>query len=163
MKKIYFLLSLLLWILPSLATTANQEVIAILQNGDSVSFSFCTRPIIVPGENVEIRTDSSAVFYSYKDVSRIFVATPKPVDTKIDNIETANKHVVFKIISKTLLASGLSIGEKVSLYSMNGKLLKTAVCSTDSKSVLLPLYDLAHNKVYIVQTSTDISFKFIYK
>lgn len=148
--------------LPS-AASSEQEVRILLQNGNSVSFSFCTRPIIVPGENVEIRTDSSTVFYNYKDVSRIFVATPKTIDTKIDNIETANKHVVFKIINQTLLASGLSIGEKVSLYSMDGKLLKTAVCSTGSKSVLLPLYDLAHNKIYIVQTSTGISFKFIYK
>lgn len=71
-------------------------------------------------------------------------------------------NIIFHIAGRSLDASGLARGEKVSLYSFNGMLVASATSNTDGGSVSFELPE-SLGAAYIVRTSTGISYKIILK
>lgn len=150
-------------ILFSSISRADQKVTILLQTGDSVNFAFTNRPAILFGDSIKLNSDSITVVYNYKEIKRIYVNEEMETPTLISDIKGKKSSISFRIINDGLCVDGLSNKERVTLYSIDGKMLKSAMPATDSKHVLLRLDGLGVNNIFIVHTSTGVSFKFIYK
>lgn len=139
---------------------AEQGVILKLKNGNEVGFVFTSQPKITSGVKLRIRTiDGFSVSYDYAQISS--VGFGEIATTKIEEITTSySNQIVFHVSENQLMVEGLRSGESVSLYNLKGLLLGFVRQTTDSVPLILPLTTTG---VFVVHTSTGVSYKFINK
>lgn len=152
------LLFCLLMLAPS-RTFADDGVLLLLNNGRIIGFSFKDKPIVISGSTLVIKSsDGISVEYSYEDVHKFYwgdVTNATYIDAP--KIKDQSK-VVFKITDEGISVKGLGAHERVSVYSLDGKLVSSILCPSENGSVALKLPD---GKAFIVRSSSGISYKFI--
>ena len=109
------------------------------------------------GSTLEIRANKTVVNYDYNEVKRVYWGEVQPngISSAKDNI---NSSVVFRINTNGLSVSGLTKGERVSIYDTTGRLVTTAISTQDNGTLDLSLK--ISNGIYIARTQSGISFKF---
>lgn len=161
MKNFYLKLCVCLLLLAvAMPSLADEGVVVVLKNGNTVGFAFTEKPVIEPGESLVLRTPSGKqVSYDYANVRKVFWGGSTV--TAIDNAKSeATHHVQFRIMDNGIEVSGLARGERVTVYTVNGSLITSGTSPSDDG--ILTLYLPAGQRtVYIVRTSTGISYKFI--
>lgn len=156
MKKLRFLiLSIVLFI--TLGVMGEEGVLLQLKNGSIVGFAFSDKPTMLIGSTLEIRANKTVVNYDYNEVKRVYWGEVQPngISSAKDNI---NSSVVFRINTNGLSVSGLTKGERVSVYDTTGRLVSTAISTQDNGTLDLSLK--ISNGIYIARTQSGISFKF---
>lgn len=158
MRKLIILFLSLLTLLP-LTAMADEGVVVQLKSGKTMAFAFTDKPTIVPAEVLTIRTKSgNQLELSYGDVDRFYwsdnistaIVTPKA---------TATGNPVFHIADNSITAEGLAAGEHVSVFTADGRQMGSATAMGGKASVALP----QQGGIYIIKTSSGVSYKFIKK
>ena len=157
MGKKSFLLALLLFL--STGIYAEDSVVLLLRNGNTVGFAFSEKPVMVTGETLTLKTSGETVAYDYADVARAYFA---------DNAATAVSHAgltaksgcVFRLGHSSVEVSGLRKGENVAVYTTGGQLVSRVESADGHASLSLP--DGQH-QAYVVKTDNGVSFKFMGK
>ncbi len=155
--KLSVCLFLLALALPSFA---EEGVVVVLTNGNTVGFAFSEKPVITTGENLLLSTRSGKqVSYDYSNVRKVFWGGD--FATAIEKVKSKNSQLVkFKINGNNIEALGLPRGERVAVYTVNGSLVTSETSTSDNSIVTLHLPYNQH-AVYIIRTSTGVSYKFI--
>lgn len=85
------------------------------------------------------------------------------VVSAIDNVVANDKsqHIVFSFSANVLNVSGLAVGERFSLYAIDGKLMLGEKADADGKAAI-SLSSLQQG-IYVVRTQSGISYKFFKK
>lgn len=160
MRKVSFNLCVCLLLLAvSLPSWADEGVIVVLKNGNTVGFSFAEKPVIETGESLILRTPSGkSVSYAYDNVRKVFWGDN--TTTAIDNAKSVTTpNVRFRIMTDAIEVCGLAPGEWAGLYTTSGSLV-TSVASVSDGSVVTLSLPVGQRAVYIVRTSRGISYKF---
>lgn len=156
MKRLKKTLLLLAVLLP-LTSMADDGVLLKLKNGTEAGFAFSEKPVLYTDSVLTMRTTREEVVYDYADVQRITIGD---VATDIASVKAEGKHGVnFKIAGNEIDVIGLEKGMQVTLYSADGKLIDKVVANGSTAVVRLP----ETNGVYIVSTSSGISYKVSFK
>lgn len=141
----------------------NPGVTFLLRSGEKVSFSFAEKPVIALSDaNLSVSVCGvERVSYAYADVQRVVVVDD--VVSAIDNVVANDKsqHIVFSFSANVLNVSGLAVGERFSLYSIDGKLMLGEKADADGKAAM-NLSSLQQG-IYVVRTQSGISYKFFKK
>ena len=156
MKKLRYLI-LAAALMMTLGVMGEEGVLLQLKNGSIVGFAFSGKPTMVIGATLEIRATETTVSYDYNEVKRVYWGEVQPngIFSPKDNI---NSSVVFRINTNGLSVSGLTKGERVSVYDTTGRLVTTAISTQDNGTLDLSLK--TSNGIYIARTQSGISFKF---
>lgn len=156
MKKLRYLI-LAAALMMTLGVMGEEGVLLQLKNGSIVGFAFSGKPTMVIGATLEIRATETTVSYDYNEVKRVYWGEVQPngISSAKDNI---NSSVVFRINTNGLSVSGLTKGERVSIYDTTGRLITTAISTKDNETLNLSLK--TSNGIYIARTQSGISFKF---
>ena len=156
MKKLRFLI-LTTALIMTIGVMGEEGVLLQLKNGSTVGFAFSDKPTILIGSTLEIRANKTVVNYDYNEVKRVYWGEVQPngISSAKDNI---NSSVVFRINTNGLSVSGLTKGERVSIYDTTGRLITTAISTKDNETLNLSLK--TSNGIYIARTKSGISFKF---
>ena len=155
---------LLFLALSFMGAMANEPGVTFLFNdGKTASFLFSTQPKVTVGseELTVSSTDVSSVSYTIANVQRFYfeenIATAIP---KADAASSGN-HPVFAYAGETVTVSGLKAGERVTVVSVNGKVLQNVQADSDGKASLhlggVPA------GVYVTSTEGGVSFKLLKK
>ena len=141
----------------------NPGVTFLLRSGKKVSFSFAEKPVgAMSDANLSVSVGGvEHVSYAYADVQRVVVVDD--VVSAIDNVVANDKsqHVVFSFSANVLNVSGLAVGERFSLYAIDGKLMLSENADADGKAAI-SLSSLQQG-IYIVRTQSGISYKLFKK
>lgn len=141
----------------------NPGVTFLLRSGQKVSFSFAEKPVVaLSDEYLSVSVGGvERVSYAYADVQRVVVVDD--VVSAIDNVVANDKsqHVVFSFSANVLNVSGLAVGERYSLYAIDGKLMLGEKADADGKAAI-SLSSLQQG-IYVVRTQSGISYKFFKK
>ena len=141
----------------------NPGVTFLLRSGKKVSFSFAEKPVVALSDaNLSVSVGGvEHVSYAYADVQRVVVVDD--VVSAIDNVVANDKsqHVVFSFSANVLNVSGLAVGERFSLYAIDGKLMLSENADADGKAAI-SLSSLQQG-IYIVRTQSGISYKLFKK
>lgn len=141
----------------------NPGVTFLLRSGQKVSFSFAEKPVVALSDaNLSVSVGGvERVSYAYADVQRVVVVDD--VVSAIDNVVANDKsqHIVFSFSANVLNVSGLAVGERFSLYSIDGKLMLGEKADADGKAAM-NLSSLQQG-IYVVRTQSGISYKFFKK
>ena len=156
MKKLRFLI-LTTALIMTIGVMGEEGVLLQLKNGSTVGFAFSDKPTMLIGSTLEIRANKTVVNYDYNEVKRVYWGEVQPngISSAKDNI---NSSVVFRINTNGLSVSGLTKGERVSVYDTTGRLITTAISTKDNETLNLSLK--TSNGIYIARTKSGISFKF---
>ena len=156
MKKLRFLI-LTTALIMTIGVMGEEGVLLQLKNGSTVGFAFSDKPTMLIGSTLEIRANKMVVNYDYNEVKRVYWGEVQPngISSAKDNI---NSSVVFRINTNGLSVSGLTKGERVSVYDTTGRLVTTAISTQDNGTLDLSLK--TSNGIYIARTLSGISFKF---
>jgi hypothetical protein len=156
MKKLRFLI-LTTALIMTIGVMGEEGVLLQLKNGSTVGFAFSDKPTMLIGSTLEIRANKTVVNYDYNEVKRVYWGEVQPngISSAKDNI---NSSVVFRINTNGLSVSGLTKGERVSVYDTTGRLVTTAISTQDNGTLDLSLK--ISNGIYIARTQSGISFKF---
>lgn len=156
MKKLRFLI-LTTALIMTIGVMGEEGVLLQLKNGSIVGFAFSDKPTMLIGSALEIRAKKTVVSYDYNEVKRVYwgEVQPNSISSAKDNI---NSNVVFRINTNGLSVSGLTKGERVSIYDTTGRLITTAISTKDNETLNLSLK--TSNGIYIARTKSGISFKF---
>ena len=156
MKKLRFLI-LTTALIMTIGVMGEEGVLLQLKNGSTVGFAFSDKPTMLIGSTLEIRANKTVVNYDYNEVKRVYWGEVQPngISSAKDNI---NSSVVFRINTNGLSVSGLTKGERVSIYDTTGRLVTTAISTQDNGTLDLSLK--ISNGIYIARTQSGISFKF---
>lgn len=156
MKKLRFLI-LTTALIMTIGVMGEEGVLLQLKNGSTVGFAFSDKPTMLIGSTLEIRANKTVVNYDYNEVKRVYWGEVQPngISSAKDNI---NSSVVFRINTNGLSVSGLTKGERVSVYDTTGRLVSTAISTQDNGTLDLSLK--ISNGIYIARTQSGISFKF---
>ena len=162
MKKTFTLL-LALFAFSLSVFAGNPGVTFLLRSGQKVSFSFAEKPVVALSDaNLSVSVGGvERVSYAYADVQRVVVVDD--VVSAIDNVVANDKsqHIVFSFSANVLNVSGLAVGERFSLYSIDGKLMLGEKADADGKAAM-NLSSLQQG-IYVVRTQSGISYKFFKK
>ena len=155
MKKLRFLI-LTTALIMTIGVMGEEGVLLQLKNGSTVGFAFSDKPTMLIGSTLEIRANKTVVNYDYNEVKRVYWGEVQPngISSAKDNI---NSSVVFRINTNGLSVSGLTKGERVSIYDTTGRLITTAISTKDNETLNL---SLKTSGIYIARTQSGISFKF---
>lgn len=141
----------------------NPGVTFLLRSGQKVSFSFAEKPVVaLSDEYLSVSVGGvERVSYAYADVQRVVVVDD--VVSAIDNVVANDKsqHIVFSFSANVLNVSGLAVGERYSLYAIDGKLMLGEKADADGKAAI-SLSSLQQG-IYVVRTQSGISYKFFKK
>lgn len=141
----------------------NPGVTFLLRSGQKVSFSFAEKPVVaLSDEYLSVSVGGvERVSYAYADVQRVVVVDD--VVSAIDNVVANDKsqHIVFSFSANVLNVSGLAVGERYSLYAIDGKLMLGEKADADGKAAI-SLSSLQQG-IYAVRTQSGISYKFFKK
>lgn len=156
MKKLRFLI-LTTALIMTIGVMGEEGVLLQLKNGSTVGFAFSDKPTMLIGSTLEIRANKTVVNYDYNEVKRVYWGEVQPngISSAKDNI---NSSVVFRINTNGLSVSGLTKGERVSIYDTTGRLITTAISTKDNETLNLSLK--TSNGIYIARTQSGIFFKF---
>ena len=156
MKKLRFLI-LTTALIMTIGVMGEEGVLLQLKNGSTVGFAFSDKPTMLIGSTLEIRANKTVVNYDYNEVKRVYWGEVQPngISSAKDNI---NSSVVFRINTNGLSVSGLTKGERVSIYDTTGRLVTTAISTQDNGTLDLSLK--TSNGIYIARTQSGIFFKF---
>ena len=156
MKKLRFLI-LTTALIMTIGVMGEEGVLLQLKNGSTVGFAFSDKPTMLIGSTLEIRANKTVVNYDYNEVKRVYWGEVQPsgISSAKDNI---NSSVVFRINTNGLSVSGLTKGERVSIYDTTGRLITTAISTKDNETLNLSLK--TSNGIYIARIKSGISFKF---
>lgn len=162
MKKTFTML-LALFAFSLSVFAGNPGVTFLLRSGQKVSFSFAEKPVVALSDaNLSVSVGGvERVSYAYADVQRVVVVDD--VVSAIDNVVANDKsqHIVFSFSANVLNVSGLAVGERFSLYSIDGKLMLGEKADADGKAAM-NLSSLQQG-IYVVRTQSGISYKFFKK
>lgn len=162
MKKTFTLL-LALFAFSLSVFAGNPGVTFLLRSGQKVSFSFAEKPVVALSDaNLSVSVGGvERVSYAYADVQRVVVVDD--VVSAIDNVVANDKgqHIVFSFSANVLNVSGLAVGERFSLYAIDGKLMLSEKANAEGKSAM-NLSSLQQG-IYVVRTQSGISYKFFKK
>lgn len=162
MKKTFTML-LALFAFSLSVFAGNPGVTFLLRSGQKVSFSFAEKPVVALSDaNLSVSVGGvERVSYAYADVQRVVVVDD--VVSAIDNVVANDKsqHIVFSFSANVLNVSGLAVGERFSLYAIDGKLMLGEKADADGKAAI-SLSSLQQG-IYVVRTQSGISYKFFKK
>lgn len=162
MKKTFTLL-LALFAFSLSVFAGNPGVTFLLRSGQKVSFSFAEKPVVALSDDyLSVSVGGvERVSYAYADVQRVVVVDD--VVSAIDNVVANDKsqHIVFSFSANVLNVSGLAVGERFSLYAIDGKLMLSEKADADGKAAI-SLSSLQQG-VYVVRIQSGISYKFFKK
>lgn len=162
MKKTFTML-LALFAFSLSVFAGNPGVTFLLRSGQKVSFSFAEKPVVaLSDEYLSVSVGGvERVSYAYADVQRVVVVDD--VVSAIDNVVANDKsqHIVFSFSANVLNVSGLAVGERYSLYAIDGKLMLGEKADADGKAAI-SLSSLQQG-IYAVRTQSGISYKFFKK
>ena len=139
------------------AVHADDGVVLLLTSGREVGFTFSSRPQVVPGDELVVRSaDGVQVSYPYAEVQRLFwgEVTATSVDSPIAD-DVAGR-VQFRVSAGELSVDGLPVAECVYLYRADGHLVGTHRQDVEGATLRIPLSD---GGLYIVRTGTGLSYK----
>ena len=156
MKKLRFLI-LTTALIMTIGVMGEEGVLLQLKNGSTVGFAFSDKPTMLIGSTLEIRANKTVVNYDYNEVKRVYWGEVQPSGI-FSAKENINSSVVFRINTNGLSVSGLTKGERVSIYDTTGRLITTAISTKDNETLNLSLK--TSNGIYIARTKSGISFKF---
>lgn len=156
MRKIYIITLALLALIPT--ARAEDGVVLLLNDGTNLGFAFSAKPVITTAETLELSiTNGERVSYNYQDVKYVYFGK---VSTGIDNVRSdVARRVTFHVEGQMLRVEGLSAGERVTAYTTDGRRVDSRRADADGSSLTLSLPSSGHN-IYIIKTSTGVSFKF---
>ena len=139
------------------ALHADDGVLLLLTSGREVGFTFSSRPQVVPGQDLVIRSaDGVEVSYAYGDVQRLFWGDVAATSVDSPIAENAAGRVQFRVSPSELLVDGLSVSESVYLYRADGQLVCTHRQEAEGATLRIPLSD---GGLYLVRTSMGVSYK----
>lgn len=151
--------------LPAAALASSSPGVSfVLKSGQKVSFAFGEQPVVRTGSDaVSVSVGGTErVSYPYSDVARIVFedveSTPAGI-TLPQASGTDALHTVFTLSGNTLQASGLTSGERLSVYTLSGTLATSLSAGADGTATL-HLAPLAKG-TYVVRTQGGVSYKFI--
>ena len=154
-----FIFSCLLWFIPW-AARADSGVLLLLTNGKTVEFAFKDSPTVVFGSNLLINVpNGTSVEYAYSEVSKLYWGDNSSTSIDLPKVKDKSK-IVFNVIDNALVANGLAKGERISVYMIDGNLVNSASSNADGGSAVINLPN-HRNQIYIVRTSSGVSYKFI--
>lgn len=146
---------LLLMFLMLIATGiyAEDGVVLLLRNGNSVKFAFSEKPVMVTGSTLTMKTTSETVDYNYTEIKRSYFGE---ITSSIDAVRGNSKsESLFRMTPAGMEVTGLQQGEKVSVYTVSGKLVYSAKSTGSQLNINLP----SDRQVYVVKTDNGVSFK----
>lgn len=146
---------LLLMFLMLIATGiyAEDGVVLLLRNGNSVKFAFSEKPVMVTGRTLTMKTTSETVDYNYTEIKRSYFGE---ITSSIDEVKGKNKsESLFRMTPAGMEVTGLQQGEKVSVYTVGGKLVYSAKSTGSQLNINLP----SDRQVYVVKTDNGVTFK----
>lgn len=146
---------LLLMFLMLIATGiyAEDGVVLLLRNGNSVKFAFSEKPVMVMGSTLTMKTTSETVDYNYTEIKRSYFGE---ITSSIDEVRGNSKsESLFRMTPAGMEVTGLQQGEKVSVYTVGGKLVYSAKSTGSRLNINLP----SDRQVYVVKTDNGVSFK----
>lgn len=146
---------LLLMFLMLIATGiyAEDGVVLLLRNGNSVKFAFSEKPVMVTGGTLTMKTTSETVDYNYTEIKRSYFGE---ITSSIDEVRGNSKsESLFRMTPAGMEVTGLQQGEKVSVYTVGGKLVYSAKSTGSQLNINLP----SDRQVYVVKTDNGVSFK----
>lgn len=147
--------SLLLMFLMLIATGiyAEDGVVLLLRNGNSVKFVFSEKPVMVTGSTLTMKTTSETVDYNYTEIKRSYFGE---ITSSIDEVRGNSKsESLFRMTPAGMEVTGLQQGEKVSVYTVGGKLVYSTKSTGSQLNINLP----SDRQVYVVKTDNGVSFK----
>lgn len=147
--------SLLLMFLMLIATGiyAEDGVVLLLRNGNSVKFAFSEKPVMVTGSTLTMKTTSETVDYNYTEIKRAYFGE---ITSSIDEVRGKSKsESLFRMTPAGMEVTGLQQGEKVSVYTVGGKLVYSAKSTGSQLNINLP----SDRQVYVVKIDNGVSFK----
>lgn len=147
--------SLLLMFLMLIATGiyAEDGVVLLLRNGNSVKFAFNEKPVMVTGSTLTMKTQSETVDYSYDEIKRSYFGE---ITSSIDEVRgNCKSESLFRMTPTGMEVTGLQKGEKVSVYTVGGKMVYSAKFTGNQLNINLP----SDRQIYVVKTDNGISFK----
>ena len=160
MKKI-LLLSFALSFMGAMA--GEPGVTFLFKDGKTASFLFSSQPKVILGseELTVSSTDVSSVSYTIANVQRFYFE--ENIATAIPKVDAASSgsHPVFAYAGETVTVSGLTAGERVTVVSVNGKVLRDVQADSDGK-VSVHLGGVPAG-VYVISTGGGIGFKLLKK
>lgn len=160
-KPIVLLLAFLAFSLSVIA--GNPGVTLLLCNGQKVSFAFYEKPV-VNIHDAELTISVSGVervSYAYADVQRVVVEDDVVSVVKNAVANDESQHVVFNLSANSLSVLGLTAGEQIALYAVDGKLMLSGNAGVDG-TVVFGLSALQQGS-YVVHTQSGISYKLFKK
>lgn len=146
---------LLLMFLMLIATGiyAEDGVVLLLRNGNSVKFAFSEKPVMVTGNTLTMKTTSETVDYNYTEIKRSYFGE---ITSSIDEVRGNSKsESLFRMTPAGMEVTGLQQGEKVSVYTVSGKLVYSTKSTGSQLNINLP----SDRQVYVVKTDNGVSFK----
>lgn len=135
---------------------ADEGIVLTLKDGREIGFVFSAKPKIITGTELTIiSADGTEVVYDYAKVQKIHFG--EAGTTGIENTSSDEKTgVSFRISDGTLYVTGLPVGERIGVYTLNGQQIARQKQSVDGDVLSIPLS--AHG-VLLVRTSNGISYK----
>lgn len=159
MKRLKNVLLLALLALTPPAARAENGVVLQLKDGSSVGFAFKKRPVIIMGQELQMKTnDGNTIAYPYKEVKCFYWGdvTVTAIDTPKEN---ERKALSFRTAANGITVLGLLKGQQAAIYDLKGQRLASAQAAYDNEPVVLSCPSSA--RVLIVRTSTGISYKIL--
>lgn len=146
---------LLLMFLMLIATGiyAEDGVVLLLRNGNSVKFAFSEKPVMVTGRTLTMKTTSETVDYNYTEIKRSYFGE---ITSSINEVKgNSESESLFRMTPAGMEVTGLQQGEKVSVYTVSGKLVYSTKSTGSQLNINLP----SDRQVYVVKTDNGVSFK----
>ncbi len=145
------------------AMAGEPGVTFLFNDGKKASLLFSTQPkVMVDGGELTISsTDVSSVSYTIANVRHFYFEDN--IATAIPKVDAAfsGSHPVFAYAGETVTVSDLNAGERVTIVSVNGKVLRNIQADKDGNASAnlggVPM------GVYVVSTGSGISFKLLKK
>ena len=132
---------------------AEDGVVLLLRNGNSVKFAFSEKPVMVMGSTLTMKTKSETVDYNYTEIKRSYFGE---ITSSIDEVRGNSKsESLFRMTPAGMEVTGLQQGEKVSVYTVSGKLVYSTKSTGSQLNINLP----SDRQVYVVKTDNGVSFK----
>lgn len=132
---------------------AEDGVVLLLRNGNSVKFAFSEKPVMVTGNTLTMKTTSETVDYNYTEIKRSYFGE---ITSSIDEVRGNSKsESLFRMTPAGMEVTGLQQGEKVSVYTVSGKLVYSTKSTGSQLNINLP----SDRQVYVVKTDNGVSFK----
>ena len=145
---------LLLMFLMLIATGiyAEDGVVLLLRNGNSVKFAFSEKPVMMTGSTLTMKTTSETVDYNYTEIKRSYFGE---ITSSIDEVRGNSKSESLFRMTPAGMEVKVQQGEKVSVYTVGGKLVYSAKSTGSQLNINLP----SDRQIYVVKTDNGVSFK----